>query len=98
MAYITFIPNSYGKNVVMVVVGILSIYAHFCALCHPFNASPVDATFMEIVQKLPRNRKKIFSVIKIQFSLKIFGLNYFIVWVPSWFIVHPIILNSMGKL
>ena len=39
----------------MVVVNILTKYAHFCALSHPFKASIVATIFMEIIQKLHGN-------------------------------------------
>ena len=52
MDFITGLPKSEGKSVIMVVVDRLTNYAHFCALSHPFNASTVATAFMETVQKL----------------------------------------------
>ena len=37
--FITGLPKSEGKSVIMVVVDRLTKYAHFCALSHPFKAS-----------------------------------------------------------
>jgi hypothetical protein len=44
--------KSEGKSFIMVIVDILTKYAHLCALSHPFKASIVATTFTEIVQKL----------------------------------------------
>ena len=52
MDFITGLPKSEGKSVIMVIVNRLTKYAHFCALSHPFKASTVATAFMEIVQKL----------------------------------------------
>ena len=52
MDFITNLPKSEGSNVIMVVVDKLTEYAHFCSFSHPFSASTVDATFINIVQKL----------------------------------------------
>jgi hypothetical protein len=52
MDFITGLPKSKGKSVIMVIVDRLTKYAHFCALSHPFKASTVATAFMEIVQKL----------------------------------------------
>jgi len=40
------------KNVITVVVEWLTKSAHFFSLYHPFKASTMDTTFMEIVQNL----------------------------------------------
>jgi hypothetical protein len=61
MDFITGLPKSEGKSVIMVVVDRLTKYAHFCALSHPFKASTVATTFMETVQKLHGNPKIIVS-------------------------------------
>jgi hypothetical protein len=52
MDFIIGLPKSEGKSVIMVIVDILTKYAHFCALSHLFKASIVAIAFMEIVQKL----------------------------------------------
>ena len=45
----------------MVIVDILTKYAHICALCHPFKASTVATTFMDTIQKLHGNPRVIVS-------------------------------------
>jgi hypothetical protein len=52
MDFITGLPKSEEKSVIMVIVDILTKYAHFCALSHPFKASTFSTTFMETNQKL----------------------------------------------
>ena len=52
MDFITGLPKSGNKSVIMVVVDRLSKYAHFCALSHPFTASTVAQIFMDQVFKL----------------------------------------------
>jgi hypothetical protein len=52
MDFITGLPNSEGKSVIMVIVDRLTKYAHFFALSHPFKSSTVATTFIETVQKL----------------------------------------------
>jgi hypothetical protein len=49
MDFITALPKSGNKSVIMVVFDHLSKYAHFCALQHPFIASKVDKFFMDQV-------------------------------------------------
>ena len=61
MDFITGLPKSKGKNVIMVLVDRITKYAHFCALSHPFNQRIVVGTFMEIVQKLHGNPNIILS-------------------------------------
>jgi len=46
MDFITGLPKSEGKSVIMVVVNKLTNYAHFCALSHPFKVSIVSISFM----------------------------------------------------
>jgi hypothetical protein len=41
MDFITGLPKSEGKSVIMVIVDILTKYTHFYALSHPFKASTV---------------------------------------------------------
>jgi radical SAM superfamily enzyme YgiQ (UPF0313 family) len=52
MDFITGLPKSERKSVIMVVVDRLTKYAHSCALSHPFKSSTITTTFMDIVQKL----------------------------------------------
>jgi hypothetical protein len=61
MYFITDLPKSEGKSVIMVVVDKLTKYAQFCALSHPFKASIVTTAFMDIVQKLHGTPKIIVS-------------------------------------
>ena len=61
MDFITGLPKSEGKSVIMVIFDILTKYTHFCALLHPFKASTVATTFMEIVQNLHGSPKIIVS-------------------------------------
>ena len=61
MDFITGLPKSQGKSVIMVVVDRLTKYAHFCALSHPFKVSTVATEFMETLQKLHGNPKIIVS-------------------------------------
>jgi hypothetical protein len=51
MDFITGLPKSGNKSVVMVVFDRLSKYAHFCALQHPFTTSKVSQIFMDQVFK-----------------------------------------------
>jgi hypothetical protein len=52
MDFITGLPKSRNKSVIMVVVDLLSKYAHFCALQHPFTTSTVAQIFMDQVFKI----------------------------------------------
>jgi hypothetical protein len=61
MDFITGLPKSEGKSVIMVIVDRLTKYAHFCALSHPFKTSIVSTAFMETVQKLHGSPKIIVS-------------------------------------
>jgi hypothetical protein len=47
MDFIVVLPKSNNKSVIMVVINILSKYAHFYALQHPFTASTVAQLFMD---------------------------------------------------
>jgi hypothetical protein len=49
MDFITGLPKSEGKSVIMVIVDRLTKYAHFFALSHPFKASTISTAFMEMV-------------------------------------------------
>ena len=97
MDFITGLPKSEGKSVIMVVVDRLTKYAHFCALSHPFKASTIATKFMDTIQKLHGNPKVIMSD-RDPILLEIFGQSYFLVWVLNWLIAHLIILNLMVKL
>jgi hypothetical protein len=46
MDFIISLPKSKGKTIIMVVV------SHFNSLSHPFKASTIAITFMEIIQNL----------------------------------------------
>jgi hypothetical protein len=61
MDFITGLPKSEGKSVIMVIVDRLIKYAHFCALSHPLKASTVATAFMETVEKLHGSPKIIVS-------------------------------------
>ena len=61
MDFITGLPKSEGKSVIMLVVDRLTKYAHFCALSHPFKASTVATTFVVRIQKLHGNPNIIVS-------------------------------------
>ena len=61
MDFITGLPKSEGKSVIMVVVDRLTKYAHFCALSHPFKASIASTAFVERIEKLHGNPKIIVS-------------------------------------
>ena len=61
MDFITGLPKSEGKSVTMVVVDILTKYAHFCALYHPFKAITVATTFMKTIQNIHGNPNIIVS-------------------------------------
>jgi hypothetical protein len=52
MDFITGLPKSEGKSVIMVIIDRLTKYAHFCSLYRPFKASIVATAFIETVQKL----------------------------------------------
>jgi hypothetical protein len=59
--FITGLPKSEGKSVIMVIVDRLAKYAHFFALSHPFKANTVSTAFMETVQNLHGSPKIIVS-------------------------------------
>jgi hypothetical protein len=61
MDFITGLTKLEGNNVIMVGVDRLTKYAHFCSFSHPFSASTIDATFINIVQKLHGSPKIIVS-------------------------------------
>ena len=61
MDFITGLPKSEGKSVIMVVVDRTTKYAHFCSLSDQFKASTIATTFLEIIKKLHGNAKIIAS-------------------------------------
>lgn len=52
MDFITGLPKSMGKEVILVVVDRLSKYAHFVPLYHPFTAIQVAEAYLDNVFKL----------------------------------------------
>eukprot|EP00253_Pinus_taeda_P002216 PITA_02216 len=52
MDFITSLPKSDNKSVIMVVVDRLSKYAHFCTLPHPFTPTLVALALMDQIFKL----------------------------------------------
>ena len=52
MDFITGLPKSGNKSVIMVVVDKLSKYAHFCALLHPFIPTLAAQDIMDQIFKL----------------------------------------------
>ena len=52
MDFIDGLPKSGGKIVILVVVHRLSKYSHFCALSHPYTASPVAQIFLDQIFRL----------------------------------------------
>jgi hypothetical protein len=52
MDFITGLPKSKGKSVIVVIVDRLTKYTHFCALSHPFKTSTIATTFIETAQKV----------------------------------------------
>lgn len=52
MDFIEGLPHSHGKQVIFVVVGRLSKYAHFLALAHPYTALDVAQLFLDSIFKL----------------------------------------------
>ena len=61
MDFITGLPKSEQKSVIMAIVDRMTKYVHFCALSHPFKYSTISTTFMETVSKLHGSPKIIVS-------------------------------------
>ena len=80
MDFITGLPKSKGKSVIMVVVDRLTKYAYVCALSHPFKAITIATTFMDTIHKLHGNPRVIVSNRDPIFTGN-FGWSYFLVWV-----------------
>ena len=97
MDFITGLPKSEGKSVIMVVVDRLIKYAHFCALSHLFKASTISTAFVETIQKLHGNPKIIVSDRDPIFTGN-FWIELFSYLGTQLLIAHLIILNLMGKL
>lgn len=47
MDFITGLPNSHGKEAILVIVNRISKYAHFIALSHPYTALSVAQLFLD---------------------------------------------------
>jgi hypothetical protein len=52
MDFITVLPKSEGKTIIMVVVDQLTKYSHFYSLYHPFKSCMVVVTFIDTIRKL----------------------------------------------
>lgn len=52
MDFISGLPRSQGKEVIMVVVDRLSKYAHFITLSHPYSAIDVAQAYLDVVFRL----------------------------------------------
>ena len=97
MDFILSLPKLEKKNVVMVVIDILTKYAQFCSLSHTFKEIAIVATLWKQFKSYIETQR-LLKVIEIQFSLVIFGLNYFIFWAPNSLTPHLAILNMMCKI
>jgi hypothetical protein len=52
MDFVEGLPKSHGKDVILVVVDILTKYAHFIPLAHPYTVQKVAHIFMDNIHKL----------------------------------------------
>nr|GEY58209.1 hypothetical protein [Tanacetum cinerariifolium] len=74
MDFIEGLPKSQGKDVIMVVVNMLSKYAHFIELSHPFTAAYIAQVFLDSIYKLHGLPESIVSDRdKHKFSQKFYG-------------------------
>jgi hypothetical protein len=96
MDFITSLPKSGNKSVIMVVVDCLSKYAHFYTLQHPFIASTVAQIFMDQVFKLHGMHTLLFLIVT-QLSQAIFGKNYSSYRAPNCISSQLIIPRLMVK-
>lgn len=61
MDFITGLPNSHGKDAILVIVDRMSKYAHFIALSHPYTAVSVAQLFLDQFYRLHGLPKSIIS-------------------------------------
>lgn len=61
MDFIEALPNSNGKEVILVVIDRLTKYAHFIALSHPYTVEQIVAVFMDNIVRLHGFPKEIIS-------------------------------------
>jgi hypothetical protein len=52
MDFVEGLPQSKGKDAILVVVDRLTKYAHFIPLAHPFSVQKVAVLFMDTIIKL----------------------------------------------
>jgi hypothetical protein len=52
MDFVSGLPKSEGKDVIMVVIDKLTKYSHLVALTHPFSVAVVADKFLETFHKL----------------------------------------------
>lgn len=82
MDFIEALPKLEGKDTVLVVIDLLTKYAKFLSLTHPFTASSVARAFLDTVYKLhglPRtiltDRDKVFTSQIWQEIFKLLGVK-----------------------
>lgn len=61
MDFIEALPNSNGKEVILVIVDRLTKYAHFIALCHPYSVETIVHTILDTAVRLHGPPKEIIS-------------------------------------
>jgi hypothetical protein len=96
MDFITGLPKSGNKSVIMVVVDRLSKYAHLYTLQHPFTTSMVAQIFMDQVFKLHGMLHSIVSDVT-QLSQAIFGKNCSRYKAHNFILAQLIIPRMMAK-